>query len=606
MRSARLGLAWFPISLAMAAVAVLGGGAWYLAARSGGPTTSAKALVRPATYGPFRHEVTERGEIESSSNVEIRCKVKARSAGSGPATSILEIVPEGTHVNEGDFLVRFDSSAAESEKTQQQIVCNTSAATVIQSRSVYETAIIAHKEYLEGTFTQERETLESEVFVAEENLRKAQDFALHSEKLAAKGYVTALQLDADRFAVEKAKKDLDIAKTKLRVLSDFTKEKMLKQLEADIATAEAKLKADEDIHRLDEQKLKEIEEQIANCVVHAPQAGQVVYASETDGRGDNEIVIEEGAMIRENQVVIRLPDPTRMQVKAKINESQIDLVREEMPAKIKIDAFPNLELKGIVSRVEDFPAARSWFNSAVKEYGAIVTVTDPPRGLRPGMTAEVKILVDAQQEVIQVPVQAVVEHEGRHFVLQPLAEPAAFKVLPVNLGSTNDEFVVIREGLPKETTVVVNPRPFLELVSFPPAPKLPVEAVPPPALAKAEKPKENIAAEARGGEGEQAEGDRPRRRRRGGAGGGDMAMGGADPAQIVSMMFQRLDKNSDGKISQDEWPAERSGDFATTDANSDGGVDTAEMTTAMSKMMERMRSGQGGPPGPGAASGASQ
>lgn len=602
MRSTRLGLAWLPISLALVAFVALGGGAWYFVSGSNSRRPVSKALVREAVFGPFRHEVTERGEIESSSNVEIRCKVKARSAGSGTATSILEIVPEGTHVKKGDFLVRFDSSALENEKTQQQIVCNTSAATVIQSRSVYETAVIACKEYLEGTFTQDRETLESEVFVAEENLRKAQDFVAHSEKLAAKGYVTALQLDADRFAVEKAKKDLDIAKTKLRVLSDFTKEKMLKQLEADIATAEARLKADEDIHRLDVQKLKEIEDQIANCVVVAPQEGQVVYANETSGRGDNEIVIEEGTMIRENQVVIRLPDPTRMQVKAKVNESQIDLVREKMPARIRVDAFPNLELKGAVTRVEDFPAPRSWFNSAVKEYGAIVSIDSPPPGLRPGMTAEVKILVDAQQDVVQVPVQAVVEHEGRHFVLQPLAEPAAFKVLPVGLGSTNDEFVIIREGLPKATTVVVNPRAFLELVSFPAGPKREVESLPPEALVGKEAPRAGVEPrEAPSDE----EGDRPRRRRRGG-GEGDLAMGGADPAQIVSMMFQRLDKNSDGKISQDEWPAERSSDFAATDANGDGGVDAEEMTAAMSKMMERMRQGGGGSPGPGAANGASQ
>ena len=59
-------------------------------------------LTTPAFEAPFVHMVLERGEVESSSNVEVRCQVRSRSTG----ISILEIVPEGTRVEKGDFLVR--------------------------------------------------------------------------------------------------------------------------------------------------------------------------------------------------------------------------------------------------------------------------------------------------------------------------------------------------------------------------------------------------------------------------------------------------------------------------------------------------------------------
>ena len=59
------------------------------------------------------------------------------------------------------------------------------------------------------------------------------------DRLAAKGYVNQLQLEADKFAVEKSRKELDAAKTKLKVLDEYTKAKMLKQLESDIAIAKA-------------------------------------------------------------------------------------------------------------------------------------------------------------------------------------------------------------------------------------------------------------------------------------------------------------------------------------------------------------------------------
>src|SRR5690606_15404610 len=143
---------------------------------------------------------------ESSGSAEVRCEVK--SAG-GSGTAILKIVPEGTDVNTGDFLAQFDSSRLESEKTVQQIAVNTSKALVVQAQAVYETALIAKREYLEGTFTQEQQTLQSEEFVAEENLRRAQQYLLYSRRLAASGYITQLQLDADSFAVENAKNSLN-------------------------------------------------------------------------------------------------------------------------------------------------------------------------------------------------------------------------------------------------------------------------------------------------------------------------------------------------------------------------------------------------------------
>ena len=155
---------------------------------------------------------------------------------------ILEIVPAGTVVKPGDILIKFDGSALEAERTSQQIIASNSEALVIQSKNAYETQPIARKEYLEGTFNQEEQLIESEVFVAEENLRRAGKYARYSEKLAARGFVTEQQLEADKFAVDKSQKDLEAAKTKLKVLREFTKLKMLKQLDADIATAEAKMR----------------------------------------------------------------------------------------------------------------------------------------------------------------------------------------------------------------------------------------------------------------------------------------------------------------------------------------------------------------------------
>ena len=65
--------------------------------------------------------ITERGEVEAFDVTEVRSLVKSNNT-SGNA--ILRIVPEGTTVKKGDFLVELDSSALASQRTSQKILVN--------------------------------------------------------------------------------------------------------------------------------------------------------------------------------------------------------------------------------------------------------------------------------------------------------------------------------------------------------------------------------------------------------------------------------------------------------------------------------------------------
>ena len=183
---------------------------------------SAEPLTAPVTSGPFIQEVIERGEVQSSHNVEVRCQVPSRGT---LGVSIIQIVPEGTNVKEGDFLAKLDDSALQSDLNQQQIAANTSRALVVEAEADFEGAKLALDEYENGPFRQDELSLESDAFVAQEDLRRAEEYLRYSQKLAARGYVTEVQLEADRFAVEKARKALEVVRTKLEVLRKFTKVK---------------------------------------------------------------------------------------------------------------------------------------------------------------------------------------------------------------------------------------------------------------------------------------------------------------------------------------------------------------------------------------------
>ena len=92
--------------------------------------------------------VTEDGNLESASNIDIKNKVSG-------STTILKIVADGTVVEEGDELVELDSAAIEEQITQQRIAVNKAHATMVQAQTDFNVAKISKEEYLEGTYKKE-------------------------------------------------------------------------------------------------------------------------------------------------------------------------------------------------------------------------------------------------------------------------------------------------------------------------------------------------------------------------------------------------------------------------------------------------------------------
>lgn len=417
-------------------------------------------LTAQAVAGPFLQQVVERGEVESSSNVEIRCHVQSRATG---GTAIIQIVPEGTYVKEGDFLVKLDDSGLQADLVMQQIASNTSRAAGVEAQADFDAAKLALQEYESGTFRQEEGDLMSKEFVAKEDLRRAEEYLRYSEKLAARGYVTEVQLEADRFALEKARKELEAAGTKIEVLNRYTKVKTLNKLKADVETAEARLQSRENSYKLDLDRQKTLEEQLANCVINAPTSGQVVYANLPNG----DPLIAEGKLVRERQIIVRLPDPKRMRVTARVNESRIDRVKKGMITRIRLDAFPDQELIGTVRDISEYPLPATSSYSTMKEYAADIEIHDPPPGVRSGMTAQASIEVAKLENAIQVPLPAVIERNKRFFCLVPTG--GELLAQEVTVGPANEQAVVIHDGLDEGAQVLLSPQSYEDLVILPAA-----------------------------------------------------------------------------------------------------------------------------------------
>lgn len=539
-------------------------------------------MLHVVEKGEFIHEITERGSVESASNIEVRCEVQAQNSA---GTRILEIVPEGTYVKAGEQICRLDSSALENDQLKQKSVVENANAAKIQAESDHETAKKALDEYLQGKYKIDRAQIDADKDVAEESARRAADNVRYSKQLLEKGYITKLQLQADEFAARKAKTDLEAAELKLKVLDDYTKAKTELQLRADIKSTAAKLEAQVNTWQLEVERLKLIETQIVKCKILAPANGQVVYANNTERYGGQEIIIEEGTVVRERQVIVRLPDPKRMQVKARINESKIALVKEDQPTAIRLDALPDEELQGIVRKVNEYPVQGGWWAANIKEYETTVEILGSPEGLRPGLNAEVRIRVAQLPDIIQIPVQAVVTQGDKHYCFVRGLDD--WELREVEVGSTNDKMLVVKSNLKAGESVAVNAaslREQYELPEEPPAPPTKIlvaanEGTVVPAKTDAKPDAKTLDAK-RTAKGKPLPEEK---KRRPDAPGG----GSADPAVLAARRFQEMDKNGDGRLAKDEIPTGLQDRVGAADTNRDGFIDRREWLAAAQALAAR-------------------
>ena len=420
-----------------------------------GNSQQIEPIYEEAKVAEFRLEIVEPGEVESAENVEIKSKVKSRGSG---GVSILEIIPEGTLVKKGDFLLRLDDAGLQKELLRQRISVHQANANLVKAQADVEAAKLALQEYLSGTFRQNEEQLESAEFVAKENFRRAEEYLAYSQKLAAKGYVSEAQLEADQFAVEKAAKELDLAQTRLEVLRTHTQKAKVNDLNASILTTEARLESARNSYELELTQEREIEDQIVNCTILSPADGEVTYAN-VNNKG---VVIAEGEEVRENQIIIRLPDSSRLLVQAKINESRVEQVKTGMKCRITIDAIRDVELEGSVQSVSDYPwPAFDRYRAHIKEYGTKIIINDAPKGLRTGMTAKVTILSELIEDALQIPLPAVFRKKGQAYCLVA-GEEEELELREIELGPNNMSHAVVRSGLQEGESVVINPDPFRE------------------------------------------------------------------------------------------------------------------------------------------------
>ncbi|MEX2185198.1 MAG: hypothetical protein WD875_00320 [Pirellulales bacterium] len=192
------------------------------------------------------------------------------------------------------------------------------------------------------------------------------------------------------------------------------------------------------------------------------------------------------------------------------------------------------------------------------------------------MSAEVEIVMARHENVVAVPVAAVVEHEKKFSCWVKDGEGCARRWL--ELGDTNDQFIVVEAGLKEDDEVVLNPLAFIDDAQR--------EAMKPlgesqdESNGKAKPDAKADAAESKQPGEDAASPDaaaKPSSDAKGGSG---------KPAKISGEQLVKLaDKNGDGVLTIDEYAEKDRQHFAATDANGDGKVDASEAQAAIERFL---------------------
>ena len=437
------------------------------------PETQADRLPRTvAIRSDLDTTIRAGGQIESVEKTLIECELESVSLYSGSgvmtarnASTIIELIPEGSQVVKGDILCRLDSSDYEELVRQQEIKLQESLAE--QQKAIYDlkAAQVALLEYREGTLTQRRQDIESRLTLAMANIQRQQDRVNWAEKMVNNKYMAEGQLIAEREFLLRNEIQLRRVQGEKRQLEGYVSIATIARMEYTVDRLATELEFQKLRHKRREDQMSKFKQQIDRCTIRAPHDGIVIYATTPDSK----VRIEEGTEVHQKMDLFYLPNFKAMEVLTVVNESFLGKIATGMTSKVRIEALHNQEFSGEVVAISTLPLppAGPRAGNDIQNFLATIKLLDAPEGIMPGMTAEVEIETGHHEDALVIPTTAVKVEDGNEicYVSTPDhtierrkvdVEPATQDLLEVTAGLQEGEVVISEPYLIDESMSVVD------------------------------------------------------------------------------------------------------------------------------------------------------
>jgi HlyD family secretion protein len=147
---------------------------------------------------------------------------------------------------------------------------------------------------------------------------------------------------------------------------------------------------------------------------------KTIYTAPYDGVVTN-LPVHEGETVvmgiqnSPGSTLMTVADMNVITAEVRVDETDIVNLRNGAEAEITIDAIPGKTFKGKVTQIGDNAIVRSTglatsqsttSSQEAKDFKVVVTLSDPPAGLRPGLSATAKITTGSEHNVLAIPIQA--------------------------------------------------------------------------------------------------------------------------------------------------------------------------------------------------------
>ncbi len=147
--------------------------------------------------------------------------------------------------------------------------------------------------------------------------------------------------------------------------------------------------------------LKQARDDLSKTTIYAPMAGTISALNKETG----EIAL--GSQFQKD-VILVIADLKEMEAQVNVDENDITSIATGQQATIEVDAMLGQQLKGLVSEISTSANATGMATAEQKtEFEVKIRIIDPPKTLRPGMTATASIIAKTNENALSVPVQSV-------------------------------------------------------------------------------------------------------------------------------------------------------------------------------------------------------
>ena len=437
--------------------------------------------------GPLTIGITSSGSIQSKDKVTLKSELEGNNV-------VIWVVEEGVNVKTGDLLLEFDSATLVDKRNEQEITAATTEGNLIIAQEKLEVtkgdcdanllerevaltlAKMAQEKYEKGDYPQTAREYDTDIAIADEEMKRAAEKLEWSQRLAKEGFLTRTELQADELALRQKEIKLEMARTKMSVLTNYTVIQQRATHESDVRKATRALARTkwqnkslirqvetEIVQRTRERdratnRLAELNFQISKSKIYAPTNGVILYASTVQIARRRYWIrpLAVGETAVQRQELIYIPLDAGMIVELMVPEASLSKLEPGMPANVKVDAFPDKVFRGKLTKIGILPDGQSAsLNPDLKMYKCELECDFSNVVIRPGMSCDVELVKQAYDKVLYCPMQCVTRVDGQSCVY--VQEDGEWKARPVETGLDNNRMIHIVKGVKKGDVVMMAP-----------------------------------------------------------------------------------------------------------------------------------------------------